>query len=274
MSDLSELQKQLKELDDFEFEPFDADKQIAYNKLFDEIFTGCKTSGHINVYNKGQHFHRIRVWEDGIGYHTVGEIWYPPKKFYVPGRLNAPHQRLLYTSIEPHIALIEKSPATSEKGTLLSIGIDTKELICMELGIDAMTDDQRMLPTQRDLNLFKYICGKCRQRVPSDKPYLYLPTIRFRSGYAKAKFNAYIYHSVAANLKGHNVAFRPDYIDDHHKFRCARNIEIMTKRSADDFDFKCISLATTLDAEGKFIFKRINNCTGHRTIGFRGFDCS
>ncbi len=257
------LKRKLNKLDSLlNSSTFSIETLKKYQSLYNRVFKNAKCSGYLSVDVVDATFHRVRIWEEERPWNTIEELWYPPNNLFLPGRLNNPNQRLLYSSENENTALIEKSPPNNSKATILSFKLKNEKLICLELGLSSLKDEQRKFKKQKDRILHNYISKKCKEIVPEDKPHLYIPTITYANGFAPAGFEAFAYDSVPAKFTGTNYAFEPEYIKHNFIFEAARNVKIVNKKARDDFKVICLSQGNKIE-NGKIIYTDIEGCQSH-----------
>jgi len=257
------LKYKLEKLDKFLYSNnFNMEILKKHRKKFNQIFKGVRNSGYVPIDTENITFHRARIWEENRPWNCLEEMWFPPSHLLRPGKLNDPYQRLLYSSIDENTALMEKSPPEGGFATILSFKVKTKKIICLELGLNSIKDDQRNFHNKKDEYLHKYITKKCKMRVPDEKPWYYIPTIIYANSFKTANFDAFVYDSVAAKFTGENFAFNPEFIKENLIFESARNVKISNKKGKDDFDVTCISLSSKIE-NGEFIYENIEDCQGH-----------
>ena len=209
-------------------------------------------------YDTGTRFYRIRPipfnQNELDQYSQIVAYWNPPvEKVNCPGRLNKIHESLLYTSTNPHTAMVEMKIQNYQNFVLIIY----ETIRPIKINIIGANNDIHIL-SEEDNKKFQLYNNFLREEftkvVPCGSEYLY----RVSEFIAKCYFDlpprdvqdAWFYPSVASK-GGYNICFRPEIAKESLKLVGALFCSMMNFK--DNPSFKCYYIAT-LNTENKVTF--------------------
>jgi len=204
---------------------------------------------------------RGRVGASGRPFAKVSELWYPPAKSVRLNRANLPGECVFYSGTSRATAIAELKPKLGDLITLFE-GRAAKETVRIKI-VDYGDYFATAHLTERH-RLFEQFTSKIfRKTITSQRHYMISAAIVSLLLRYDDALDGVMYSSVASDLVGANVVYRPSFADAFIKPFWFRAVRVDQYHHPFDLKVTCTHGASSSSADGAIEWNEITSCPGH-----------